>query len=133
MLLRLRRLRGLEGAACYLKRLFQNMLREDTNNRARDRSGGDEKIGREALYRFAMRQKLILPDRGRRTSCSCKFIHRGVTDLTKDRFVTVQHRKSERLAFVVITNYPPRRQRHRMAQSPSSARLLPYRGLCREG
>src|SRR3984893_17066880 len=89
------------------------MLKKNAKNRVWYRAGGVEKIGRESLNRFAMRQKLSLSNRVRRASCFCKFVHRGVADLTKDRFVGVQHRKSERLPFVVITNYPALRQRHR--------------------
>jgi hypothetical protein len=94
------------------------MLREDTNNRAGDGADGVEKIGREFLYRFAMRQKLSLSNRVQRALCSHKFVHRGVADLTIDRFVAIQHRKFEREPFVVITNYSALRQRHREALSP---------------
>src|SRR5258708_23823982 len=93
-------------------RLLQNMLREDANNRARDRSGGVEKLGREALYPFAMRRKLSLSNRVRRALCSYELVHRGIADLTIDRFVGIQHRKFERQPFLVITNYPAPRQRH---------------------
>jgi hypothetical protein len=39
----------------------------------------------------------------------------GIADLTIDRFVAIQRRKSERQPFVVITNYSPLRQRYRSA------------------
>jgi hypothetical protein len=69
----------------------------------------------------------------RRAYRSYKFGHRGVADLTIDRLVGIHHREPERQPFVVITNYLAPRQRHRMPQSPSFARLRPSGGLCREG
>ena len=96
----------LRGTLGYFRMCFVKM-----NDRARYRAGSVKKIGRESLNRFAMRQKLSLSNRVRRASCFRKFVHRGVADLTKDRFVGVEHRKSERLPFVVITNHPALRQR----------------------
>jgi len=86
-------------------RLFQNMLREYANHWAPDSSGAIEKIGREAFYRFAVRQKLSLSNCARRAFRPYKFVHRGVADLTIDRLDRVQHCKFERQPFVVITNY----------------------------
>jgi hypothetical protein len=99
------------------------MLREDANNRAWDRAGGVEKIGREFLYRFAMRQKLSLSNRVQRAFCSYEFVHRGVGDLTIDRLVGIQHRKFERQPFTVVTNYLAPRQRHRLALQSLGFRL----------
>jgi len=48
----------------------------------------------DAIRSMASRS-LGLPRGAFRTLQACQLVHRGVTDLTLDRFAVVQHRKSE--------------------------------------
>jgi hypothetical protein len=88
------------------------MLREDPDNGAFDGLGVVEQVGRYSLDGIALFQKLGLSCGAWRTSYACKLIHRGVADLTFDRFAVVQHRKSERQSLVVISHNPAPRQWH---------------------
>ena len=72
------------------------MFREYPNNVSLNGRGFIEQIGGYLLDGVAMSHKLRLPRDAWRSPYLCKLIHRGVADVTFDRFAAVHHRKCER-------------------------------------
>jgi len=71
------------------------MFREYPNDVTLNGGGFVKQVGRNSFNGVSQRQKLRHPRGVFRTLHACQFVHRGVTDLTLDRFAVVQHRKSE--------------------------------------
>jgi hypothetical protein len=71
------------------------MFREYPNDVTLNGGGFVKQVGRNSFNGLSQRQKLRHPRGVFRTLHACQFVHRGVTDLTLDRFAVVQHRKSE--------------------------------------
>jgi hypothetical protein len=92
------------------------MFREYPNNVSLNGRGFIEQIGGYLLDGVAMSHKLRLPRDAWRSPNLCKLIHRGVADLTFDRFAAVHHRKCERKPLVVVSPNSTTRQWHRNPQ-----------------
>ena len=71
------------------------MFHEYPNDVTLNGGGFVKQVGRNSFNGVSQRQKLPLPRGVFRTLHACQLVHRGVTDLTLDRFAVVQHRKSE--------------------------------------
>ena len=93
--------------------LFRNVLGEYPDSDAFDGGTGVEQVGCDLLDGVSMGQELCLPGGTRGAPYAGKFVHRGVTDLTFDRFAVVKHRKPERQSFEVVSLHFASRQRHR--------------------
>jgi len=92
------------------------MFREYPNNVSLNGRGFIEQIGGCLLDGVAMSHKLCLPRDAWRSPYLCKLIHRGVADLTFDRFAAVHHSKCERKPLVVVSPNSTTRQWHRNPQ-----------------
>jgi hypothetical protein len=101
--------------------LDPNMLCEYPNNVSFHARGLIEQVGGYSFDGVAIGQKLRLPRDALRTSYPCEIVHRGVADLTLDRFAIVQHRKCERQPLVVVSHNLATRQRHRNPHPRNSA------------
>jgi hypothetical protein len=93
--------------------LIRNVLGEYPDGGAFDRGTGVEQVGRDLLDRVSVGQELRLPGGTQGAPHAGKFVHRGVTDLTFNRFAVVNHRKPKRQSFEVVSQYFASRQRHR--------------------
>jgi hypothetical protein len=93
--------------------LVRKVLREYSDRRALDRGAGVEQIGRDLFDDISVGQKLRLPGGTQGAPHAGKFVHRGVTDLTFNRFAVVKHGKPERQSFEVVSPDFATRQRHR--------------------
>jgi hypothetical protein len=82
--------------------LLSNILCKNANNPTRNDGAGIEFCGCNAFDRFTKVQKLRLSFGKDRASSTRKIVHRRGADLTLDRIVTVQHRKSERHSLYIV-------------------------------
>jgi hypothetical protein len=92
---------------------IRNVLGEYPDSSALDRGTGVEQVGCDLLDRVSMGHELRLPGGTQGAPHAGKLIHRGVTDLTFDRFTVVNHRKPKRQSFEVVSQDFASRQRHR--------------------
>ena len=107
------------------------MFREYPNDVTLNGGGFVKQVGRNSFNGVSQRQKLRLPRDAFRTLHACQLVHRGVTDLTLDRFAVVQHRKSECQPLGVVSYNLASGQRHR---STPSLRLVESRNCgCQRG
>jgi hypothetical protein len=93
--------------------LSRNVLGEYPDGSAFDRGTGVEQVGCDLLDRVSVGQELRLPGGTQGAPHAGKFVHRGVTDLTFNRFAVVKHRKPECQSFEVVSQDFASRQRHR--------------------
>ena len=99
------------------RRLPPQMFREYPNDVTLNGGGFVKQVGRNSFNGLSQRQKLRHPRGVFRTLHACQFVHRGVTDLTLDRFAVVQHRKSECQPLGVVSYNLASGQRHRSTPS----------------
>ena len=103
-----------EQVLAELARLFiRNVLGEYPDRGTFDRRAGVEQVGCDFLDGVSVDQELGLPCGAQGAPHAGKFVHRGVTDLTFNRFAVVKHRKPERQSFEVVSQDFASRQRHR--------------------
>jgi hypothetical protein len=88
------------------------MFHEYPNDVALNRRGFVKQVGRNSFNGVSQRQKLPLPRDVFRTLHARQFVHRGVTDLTLNRFAVVQHRKPECQPLGVVSYNLASGQRH---------------------
>jgi hypothetical protein len=108
------RLREIQSK-CWLRLLLdlsRNVLGEYPDSSAFDRGRGVEQVGCDLLDRVSMGQELRLPGGTQGALHPGEFVHRGVTDLTFNRFAVVQHRKPKRQSFEVVSQDFASRQWH---------------------
>ena len=107
------------------------MFHEYPNDVTLNGGGFVKQVGRNSFNGVSQRQKLRHPRGVFRTLHACQSVHRGVTDLTLDRFAVVQHRKSECQPLGVVSYNLASGQRHR---STPSLRLVESRNCgCQRG
>jgi hypothetical protein len=99
------------------RRLPPQMFHEYPNYVTLNGGGFVKQVGRNSFNGVSQRQKLPLPRGVFRTLHACQLVHRGVTDLTLDRFAVVQHRKSECQPLGVVSYNLASGQRHRSTPS----------------
>src|SRR3954462_6940951 len=81
-----------------------DVLGEDPDRGASHMAGAVEKLRGNSLNDIPMGQELGLPRDAQRAAHPGEFVHRSVADLTFDGGATVEHRKPECEALVVVSH-----------------------------